>query len=373
MISQEQYNILFQNSREVYIRINLLNSNNKKVDQIEGVTTGGNISLDATSPIRRTCDVKLIITDSSFLIGRDKRIWMDKRVHIEIGLKDIYEDKIIWFDQGKFLINQPSISYSATDNELSFSGVDLMCLFDGKRNGVLPTKIIIDELTPIHEAIQMSVKTLGKHPNVVIESSDRVVPYKIEKQAGDSIESLIQELAELYMDMEYFIDLNGNFIFQKIKKKTNDSIMFNFTQMPQDLIMSYNTNYDFEGVKNSILTMGKLRDDGVQIMHRSQITDVDNPFHINSSIGIIEDVYSDEKVFNVEQAKARSDYELYLHGNLKQSVSISSVPIYGIDMNRIIYLNKPELEIEGRFLVIGANIPLSVDGDMSIEVIKQYD
>ena len=145
IISQDQYSVLFQNAREVYIRIHLLNSNNKKVDSIEGVTTGGNISLDGTSSVRRTCNVSLIIKDTTFLIGNDRKIWLDKRVWIEIGLKDLFQDKIIWFDMGKYIINQPSVSYNSTENTLSFSGIDLMCLFNGSRNGTLVNKIIIDE------------------------------------------------------------------------------------------------------------------------------------------------------------------------------------------------------------------------------------
>lgn len=372
IISQDQYSVLFQNAREVYIRIHLLNSNNKKVDSIEGVTTGGNISLDGTSSVRRTCNVSLIIKDTTFLIGNDRKIWLDKRVWIEIGLKDLFQDKIIWFDMGKYIINQPSVSYNSTENTLSFSGIDLMCLFNGSRNGTLVNKIIIDENTPIHEAIKMTVKTLGKYPNVLIESSDRVIPYKIEKQAGDSVDSLIQEIAQLYMDMEYFIDLNGNFVFQRIRNKENDVIKFDFTQMPQDLVLGYNVNYDFENVKNSILTMGKLLDDGIQIMYTSQNTNPNSPFNINSSIGLIQGSFIDEKIFTIEQAKARSDYELFKNSNLKETVNISTVPIYNIGMNELAYINKPELELEGKFLVIGANIPLNIDGDMSIELIKQY-
>lgn len=372
IISQDQYSVLFQNAREVYIRIHLLNSNNKKVDSIEGVTTGGNISLDGTSSVRRTCNVSLIIKDTTFLIGNDRKIWLDKRVWIEIGLKDLFQDKIIWFDMGKYIINQPSVSYNSTENTLSFSGIDLMCLFNGSRNGTLVNKIIIDENTPIHEAIKMTVKTLGKYPNVLIESSDRVIPYKIEKQAGDSVDSLIQEIAQLYMDMEYFIDLNGNFVFQRIRNKENDVIKFDFTQMPQDLVLGYNVNYDFENVKNSILTMGKLLDDGIQIMYTSQNTNPNSPFNINSSIGLIQGSFIDEKIFTIEQAKARSDYELFKNSNLKETVNISTVPIYSIGMNELAYINKPELELEGKFLVIGANIPLNIDGDMSIELIKQY-
>lgn len=373
MINQDQYDVLFQNSRVLYIRVNLLNTNNKKIDEISGVATGGSISLDGNSSIRRTCDVSLVMKDSTFSIGDDKKIWLDKRAHIEIGLEGFSQGEVVWFDMGKYLINQPSISHNAIDNTLSFSGVDLMAIFDGKRGGVLSSKVVIDEGTPIHEAVKMTVKTLGKYPNVIIESSERTAPYKIEKSAGDTVESLIKELADLYMDMEYYIDINGNFIYQRIRNKINDPVMLDFTQMPQDLTIGYTLNHDFEGVKNSILTMGKLRDDGVQIMHRSQITDKNNPFSIYSSIGIVEDVYNDDKVFTLEQAKARSDYELYLHSNLKQSASISCVPIYGIDMNRVIYLDKQELGLEGRFLVVGARIPLSIDGEMSMEVVKQYD
>ena len=375
MIKQDQYNALFQNARELYVKIFILNSSNKKIDSIEGVVIDGDISVDGNSTIRRTCNISLVVTDSSFLIGEDKKIWLDKRVQVEIGLRDFVFDNVVWFDMGKYIINQPSVSYSATENNLSFEALDLMCLFDGARSGTLTNKVVVDENTPIHEAIKMAVVALGGYKNVIIESSDRVVPYKIEKEGGNSIYDLIMELKDLYMDMECFIDISGNFIFQRIRKKTNDPIQFDFTQIPQELSLSYQNNYDFNNVKNSMTVWGKLLDTGVQVMHTEENTNPESPFNINSNIGTIKGFYSDDKIFNQEQAKTRAEYELWKASNLKEEVSISTIPIYTLNVNELVYMNvnNETFSLEGKFLVIGFNIPLNISGEMTIQCIKQYE
>ena len=74
-------------SRAKYIRIRLLllNEHLVPVDELQGVCTSGSISVDAGSEIRRTCSLVLFSKDRSYDIGEYQRIWLNRRVRLQMA------------------------------------------------------------------------------------------------------------------------------------------------------------------------------------------------------------------------------------------------------------------------------------------------
>ena len=136
-INQDMYNVTKQSIRNRYAKIEVLNKDFLVVDDFIGNIIDGNVSIDANSDIRRTCSINLIVTDSSFEIKPDGKIWLDKYVRIFVGITNMQNDEIVWFNQGIFLINAPSWNYNGANNTVSFQGLDLMAKLTGLRNGNL--------------------------------------------------------------------------------------------------------------------------------------------------------------------------------------------------------------------------------------------
>ena len=82
---------------------------------------------------------------------------------------------------------------------------------------------------------------------------------------------------------------------------------------------------------------------------------------------------TDDKIFTQEQANVRTDYELMKHGNLNEKISISCLPIYVLKENDIIYFNKPENGLVGKYLVDELSFNLKYDSLMSINAHKLYN
>lgn len=371
-MTTEQYNVHFQSIRELYTRISLLNSNNVKVDEIQGNVLDGSINITTNSPVRRTCDLSLIVTDSSFLVGEDKKIWLDKRFKVEIGIKSIITDEIVWFNKGIYCINQPSLKYNSTTKTLSLQGLDLMCLLDGTLDGNLETlSTKIDVGADISTAIKDTAQGLGGVSNLNIENIDKVTPYDIEKAAGDTVYSVLKELAGLYKNWELFFDENGVLVFQKIKNKINDPIIINFNELQQDLIEDYDIDTDFQNIKNKIIIYGRQFDDGTQIKSIKSNEDPSNPFNINK-IGVKSLTLTEQNVFNQEQADTSAEFKLHEHSYLNEKISISCLSIYFLNVNKLVYFNKPEINLVGKYLVTDINIPLSISGLMTFNAYKIY-
>ena len=88
--------------KELFIKINVLDWNERPIAAIEGRSTGGTINLDGKSSVRRTASVNMIADDTINDITNTKNlISINKKVAIELGLLNTtfeYSDyPIIWF------------------------------------------------------------------------------------------------------------------------------------------------------------------------------------------------------------------------------------------------------------------------------------
>ena len=185
-ITQDDYNIIKQRITERYIKISLLDFNYNTVDEISGEMLSCSVQCDADSDLRRSCSVGLVIANKTFDIQPGGRIFLDRYIQVYVGLKNIRSDEVQWYNQGIYLIDAPSFNYDATNNTLSFTGLDLMSKLTGARNGQLegiPT--VIKQGESVREAMIATLKLGGFTKYIVSECKNRdgtvqAVPYDIE-------------------------------------------------------------------------------------------------------------------------------------------------------------------------------------------------
>ena len=176
--------LIANTDREVFARVTALDWNENPVEYIEGKVTGGNINVDGTSAVRRTCTLTMVAVD----VNINEFYWgIKNKFRLEIGLKNeinnIY-DNIIWFKQGLFVINSFSTNQSTNNWTINISGKDKMCLLNGDLAGNLPHNTdfgieeyhdkITDTVTytsiPIKDIIRESVQNFGNElpQNIII-------------------------------------------------------------------------------------------------------------------------------------------------------------------------------------------------------------
>ena len=71
-----------------------------------------------------------------------------------------------------------------------------------------------------------------------------------------------------------------------------------------------------------------------------------------------------------KSAKDRLDELIYNHGYCIETVSITSLPIYNLDVNTRIYVHGHEGKINGDYIVNKLTLPLTYNGTMNISAIK---
>ena len=95
--TQADLNILRQGEQEVFLKVELLNSNFKVIDSMTGNIKSDTYSVDSESIQRRSYKADIVVTDDSFQIGRDKKIWLDKRIRVFYGVYSLRERQILWY------------------------------------------------------------------------------------------------------------------------------------------------------------------------------------------------------------------------------------------------------------------------------------
>lgn len=416
MTTQEQYNVLRQPIRRLNIKIDLINENDVVVGSFEGIAIDGTISLSNQSTYRRSGNLTMVLDKKYNLIPKpDSKLWFNKRCAISIGVSN-YLDKIIWFNLGRFAIDEVDLNFAEAEKTISCQLKDYMVFLDGNLSGRLSHKTVIPaNKTTVSEAIKTTVSSLSKVSieEIQVNGSSALVPYDIEKSPNNTIYDLVKELIEMFMSYDFYFDENGYFIVEKIRDKSTDPIIENFDGSDKDFTLNASSKLDFKNIRNSIWVWGRQLDDGTQIkwVYRNRwsrqnhsdletltdkqkgdichIASENNSYVYNSNewelldfkvvpIFNIESIgekiwsYSDDKIYTEEQAILRTEYELTNYSNFAETINFSIVPLYYLKPQQKIHINI-DGEISGDYLIDTLNIPLNIDSPMSITAHRLYN
>ena len=264
-ITQNDYNIIKQRINERYIKVNILDFQYRIVDQIDGNLLSCSIKCDADSDLRQSCEVSLVVRDNSFDVQSGGKIWLDKYIQVYVGLKNIYTQEIQWYNQGIYLIDAPSWKYDATNNTLSFSGLDLMSKLTGARNGQLqgiPT--VIKQGENVREAIIATLALGGFTKYVVSECMNRdgsiqAVPYDIEIDQGGYVYDILAKLRDILPQYQIYFDVDGVFHYDLIPNGDDEPVVIT-DDIWKNILISEDISTDFTSVKNYIEVYGYTHD-----------------------------------------------------------------------------------------------------------------
>lgn len=189
-----------QKHKIIYAKITALKFDETPIETIEGRVTQGSINIDGASAVRRSCSLTLTTKDFRY----NNYYWsLHTKFKLEIGIENHISTKypkIIWFNQGTYLITSFSSSLTTNNFTIQISGKDKMALLNGEIGGSIGGTTdfgSIDEenekgewvnrkLT-IYEIIREAVHTYAKEPyhNIVIKDLDiqglELLEYRDEK------------------------------------------------------------------------------------------------------------------------------------------------------------------------------------------------
>lgn len=255
--TQEDIQILKQQSKEIYVKVDLLNRGLKTLESLQANLVSDNLNVDSESKQRRTYSCDLYVTDSTFLIGEDKKIWIDKYIRVYYGVKALRTGEIHWYLIGTFTYVDVSYNTSGTENSLSLSCADMMADFDGTKNGQISGySLTIPAGEDMRNSIIALIKRAGiEHYNV--EDMKKEIPYDQEFKDSTTYCDVWTQICELYDSWEFFFDIDGTFIWRQIPTGLSEPVIADDTLF-DEIWVSEQSQDSFSGIYNVTEVWGKV-------------------------------------------------------------------------------------------------------------------
>ncbi len=220
---------------------------------------------------------------------------------------------------------------------------------------------------------------LGGFDNVAVSDfkPTSVVPNDIIISVGSTIYGMLKELVDINSFYQMYFDENGVPYVNRIPSGDNEPVMVD-DDLWKDVLISYNQNISFEEVKNVVEVYGKTLDDGTTPYAIALDDDPRSPFYAYGKAGQIRIILSGgeyDNIYTDELAQDRADYELYLRCRLQDQLTITTVPIYWLNVNWLIEItlpNKQGEEVTEKYIIKKIDTTVGVNGTQTITMMKYY-
>ncbi len=161
------YDIIAQQTKSIYSVIELLNWEEEKIDEIQGVVSDGSLNISGDSSIRRTCSLTMNVKDGmESITDPNNLISMNKKIKIKLGVSNNlpqYREMgdVVWFNLGIFILTNANMNRSLSGNSLSITAQDKMALLTGDIGGVIEGMLEVNRVAVIDDDGNESLSVLS--------------------------------------------------------------------------------------------------------------------------------------------------------------------------------------------------------------------
>ena len=234
--------ICSQPYQKIYIKINLLNLDEIPIESLEGIATGGNISIDGSSALSRSCSLKISVSSNKYV---DSYWALNSKINLLIGVEN-FTDKyldfpIIYFPMGIYYLTSFSADKNNSDYTVSVSGKDKMCKLTGELGGIFNSSIDFGSLNIINPLDGTTIKEPISIKNIIYEMIHYYGHEPYEK-------ILINDLEDYALNLITYKGLEDIYYFMNIKNNnTNNQDIF-FPNIINYYIQNNNIKFKFKKI-----------------------------------------------------------------------------------------------------------------------------
>ena len=346
---------------------------------ITGEINGGTLDVSRGNGVRRTVNISLENIAGDFIPNR-YNIWVNRKFSLELGLEINGQD--IFFPQGVFVVRNPEAVSTSSSGIVNLNGVDKFSLFDGTLAGRLRGTYIIPVGNNINTEIAFILNLFLDNPTnqIPYDANDPILqslpsglentPYTIREELGGNYGNVLIQLNNMLSRNMYYNEV-GRLVFENDIDDSVKGSLWDFVEN-EPIYLGATQNYDFEGLRNVVVVVG----DNVN----GEIFDAtaeDRSTQSDTSINVVGDlvtVIEDPIIYTTALAQERADYELKRLNALQSSLNISSIPLYHLDVDKVISVTDSRLGLDdARFLIESFSLPLIPGEIMNISVVRSAE
>ena len=196
--------------------------------------------------------------------------------------------------------------------------------------------------------------------------------------SGNNIKLTIADVTNYENELIYGFTLNLQSSFTPTTLNINNLTIYNLKQDSEENIILEGNNeetyYCVQYIYNSgnpyFRWLGHLQAYGM-----AQDENPDSPYYINSSIGtLLLPLFGGEydNCMTDDLAYQRAKYELYMHTNMQNSITLSCLPVYWLEVNTLVEYTLLKNNQKGQYLIKSFSYGFDIDDKMTITMIKYY-
>lgn len=296
IVTQEDLILVLSQSAspQLKLRIEVLDTNQTIIGNIDCGITRGSVSISGESDIRRSASFVVQPTLSEHIkLTETSLLWLNKDIRMYVGLYNCRTKQYKYYPLGYYVYTDTSGSYDATTNNLTVNCSDFMKKLDGTKNGQLGALIIsypaYEENQETGEVIKYNIirnaviETLEKLAGITNRRIDDIgeykampdynenwqqyreenvtwnaIPFDQEFSAGCSVLSILTTFRDLYPNYEMFFDMETNAFICQLKPMCYDDDIYLDNSFLQMVLISENTSVDMTTVRNICEVWGKV-------------------------------------------------------------------------------------------------------------------
>lgn len=370
MIPQWQQDIINSNIRKHIYVIEWLSPEENVIGEMTLDVIGGNVNFDSQNSNRRSCNISLKNLNGKYTPSPQSKVWINNKFSLKSGYE--YEDgQRLLYNQGVYVLGNPSILSSPAQKEVSIQGLDKWVLLDGTIQGKLKKKLILEVNLRVDTAIKILIQENVGENKFIIDDCDTLLPYTIEKEAGSTIADTIKEISDI-VSYEAFYNNEGYFVFRKALKPSDyNSTAPSWKYTTEGLHLESTRDLDWNNIRNSIKVTGMTKTDGIVIEAIAQ--DLTSSEFSIDKIGERFEPVEDDNIPTVELAQERADWELLQKIMISENVNGRLIPNFSHIVGDIIEVTDSNSGINGNYLIQTIDYSLEFNSVMNLGLWKLRD
>ena len=345
---------------------------------IEKEILDGSLQINRNNGIRRSCSLQLS-NEKLDMLPNEEGFWINRKFLLELGQE--INGNTVFFPQGVFVVSNPSVVSNNKSSIVTINGIDKFSLLNGQLGGNLGATYTV----PVGQDINNAIRA------VLAEYLDDNSQFPI-----DAIIPLLQDLPTEYANTPYDIIENtniGNLLLELSGTYSRNIYYNNLGRLVfEDDILDNLKGSIWTFSTNEFLYLGATRNYQMDELYNKVIVHADNAngeswtgVAVNNNpasqtsinrLGVtrIAPIITDNLIFNQYYVDIRAKYELRKVNSLLSSVSINSVPFFGLDVDELITISDEKLGfLDEKLIIQSINIPFRNNGTMTISAVGTFE
>ena len=264
--TQYDINLMRQKTNVISVIVKVLDMEFKAIGEVTGELVSDNFSFDVDSDIRKTMTLDFVVKNNSVNIGENKKLWINKYIQIILKKKDLRTGNFAEYDKGIYVLQDYSLTYSATDYSISLKCADMVCLYNGDIAGALKGQVTkiekkdldvnADGIATVRSAM-LKIMLWAGITKYKIGDMNKEFPYEsLEFSSSQTWWDMVVEVRDLYPGWETFFDIDGTFICQPIPTAKDDIVVLD-NSFWSPIVIDESITCDLFSVKNATKVWGK--------------------------------------------------------------------------------------------------------------------